>query len=64
MNQKKVEETISKLLADVAELKVKNTDLNKRVKELEEGSIGTGVYLEGCPDYAKEYITEKKKEGE
>lgn len=64
MNQRKIEDSIIKVLAEIAELKLKNTDLEKRVKELEEGSMTTGVYLEGCPDYAKDYIIEKKKEGE
>jgi len=36
-------------------------DLEKRIHDLETGSLGTGVYLDGAPDYVKEYIN---KEGE
>lgn len=65
MSKEKMEQTIMKLLEDVSKLKLENADLTKRIKELEEGSIGTGVYLDGCPDYAKDFISNKdKKVGE
>ena len=38
-------------------------DLEKRIEELEKSESVSGVYLEGCPDYAADYIT-KMKEGE
>ena len=42
-------------------------DILKRLKDLEEGEQNTGVFLDGCPDYAKDYIinnTKDKKDGE
>ena len=48
-----------------AEYLLKFQELEKKVEELESGSLGTGVYLEGCPDFATEYIkSENKKDGE
>ena len=48
-----------------AEYLLKFQELEKKVEALESGSLGTGVYLEGCPDFATEYIkSENKKEGE
>ena len=37
------------------------TEFEKRLHDLETGSVGTGVYLDGTPDYVRDYI---KKEGE
>lgn len=61
MTNKKIEDTIMKLVEDISELKLKNTDLETRIKALEDGSIGTGVYLDGCPDYAKDFIVNNEK---
>ena len=36
--------------------------LDNKVKELEEGSLGTGIYLDGCPEYARDYINKKGDE--
>ena len=33
--------------------------LEDKVKNLEEGSLGTGIYLDGCPEYARDYINRK-----
>ena len=54
------------VLEDLTKMKADINDLKERVKNLEEGSVGTGVYLDGCPDYAVDFITSKtsKKEGE
>lgn len=59
-----MEEKIKELEAKIAELNLKVISLEERVKDLEDGSISTGVYLEGVPDYAKEYIQKSNKEGE
>lgn len=60
MNEKddaKIKELIEKL--DKLVLRV--NELEKQVEELKKGSLGTGVYLDGTPEYVREYI---KKEGE
>ena len=44
---------------DKAILRINN--LEKEVEELKKGSLGTGVYLDGTPDFVKDYIN---KEGE
>lgn len=62
-----MENQIAKILDDLSSLKAQMNDILKRVKDLEEGTQSTGVFLDGCPDYAKEYIisgTKDKKDGE
>ena len=56
-----MEEKVKKLEEKVDKLNLLINDLEKRLKDLETGSLGTGVYLDGTPDYVKDYIT---KEGE
>lgn len=55
-----------KILNDISTLKAEIMDIKKRLEILENGESGSGVYLEGCPDYAVEYIKAetKKREGE
>lgn len=62
-----MENQIAKILDDLASLKAQVNDILKRVKDLEEGTQSTGVFLDGCPDYAKDYIINNikdKKDGE
>ena len=61
-----MEKDYSKLLEEIATLKALVQALEERIKAIEEGSIGTGVYLDGCPEYAQEYIISNvnKKDGE
>ena len=54
MNVEELMEKIDKLILRVNELE-------KEVEELKKGSLGTGVYLDGTPDYVKDYIN---KEGD
>ena len=54
-------EKIVELMEEIDKLKLQVTELEKRVHDLETGSIGTGVYLDGTPEYVKDYIN---KEGE
>ena len=62
---KELMEKIDELEKFKAEYVLRVQELEKEVKELREGSLGTGVYLEGCPDFAVDYINEnKKKDGE
>lgn len=56
-----MEETIKELTEKVDKLTLMVNDLKKEVQDLKEGSLGTGVYLDGTPEYVREYI---KKEGE
>lgn len=67
MNTEKLEEMLLKALNDISTLKAKVNELNLEFENFKKESSGTGVYLDGCPDYAKEYIVSKmehKKEGE
>ena len=56
-----MEEKVKELEEKVDKLNLIINDLEKRLTNLETGSLGTGVYLDGTPDYVKDYIT---KEGE
>ncbi len=49
------------LVEKIDKLILRVNELEKRIQELETGSLGTGVYLDGAPDYVKDYIN---KEGE
>lgn len=57
-----MEEKIKKLEETIAELKATVSQLAQKVEELENGSFGTGVYLDGVSDYNKDFITSKKGE--
>lgn len=52
---------VKELIEKIDKLVLRVNELEKRLEDLEKGSLGTGVYLDGTPDYAKEYIL---KEGE
>ena len=54
-------EKIVELMEEIDKLKLQVTELEKRVHDLETGSIGTGIYLDGAPEYVRDYIN---KEGE
>ena len=56
-----MEEQIKDLTEKVDKLTLKIIELEKELINLKNGSLGTGVYLDGTPDYVKEYIS---KEGE
>jgi cell division protein FtsB len=56
-----MEDKIKELTEKVDKLTLTINELEKRIHELETGSLGTGVYLDGTPDYVKEYIN---REGE
>lgn len=58
---------MSKMLEDISFFKIKIEELEKEIKMLKDDKVETGVYLDGCPDYAIAYINGKdknKKEGE
>lgn len=52
---------VKELTEKIDKLILRVNELEKEVESLKKGSLGTGVYLDGTPDYAKEYIL---KEGE
>lgn len=56
-----MEERVKELTEKVDKLALQVLELEKQLLELKNGSLGTGVYLDGTPDYVKEYIS---KEGE
>lgn len=56
-----MEEKIKELTEKVDKLTIKYTELEKQINDLKNSSLGTGVYLDGAPEYVKEYIN---KEGE
>lgn len=61
-----MEEKVIKLEQEVSSLKATIVELEKKLDEYINGDGFTGVYLDGCPDYAKDYIKKdsKDKEGE
>lgn len=56
-----MEEQVKEIIETIDKLKLRVTELEKEVENLKNGSLGTGVYLDGAPDYVKDYIN---KEGE
>lgn len=56
-----MEDKIKELTEKLDKLTLIINELEKRIHTLETGSLGTGVYLDGTPDYVKEYIN---REGE
>lgn len=55
MDTKEILEKLQNLILQVQSLET-------RVEDLEKGEFGTGVYLDGCTEADKEYIS--KREGE
>jgi hypothetical protein len=59
--------SIDELIKKLNELVLQVQILEKRVEELESGSFGTGIYLDGCNEVTKNYLnndSKEKKEGE
>ena len=56
--------SIADILKELGEIKMKMTDIDKRLTDLENSSKSTGVYLDGCPEYVSEYIKNKSKDKE
>lgn len=52
---------VKELTEKIDKLILRINELEKEVESLKKGSLGTGVYLDGAPDYVKDYIN---KEGE
>lgn len=52
---------ITEITEKVDKLTLKVIELEKEINDLKNGSLGTGVYLDGTPEYVKDYIS---KEGE
>lgn len=63
-----VEEILAKLDAIIktqTDFTLTIQSLEKRVQDLENGEFGTGLYLDGCNELDREFITNKnKKAGE
>lgn len=59
--EKKDDSIIKDLIEKVDKLILRVNELETEVNNLKKGSLGTGVYLDGSPEYVKEYIS---KEGE
>lgn len=60
-NEIKDNETLKELIEKLDKAILRINELEKEVENLKKGSLGTGVYLDGTPDYVKDYIN---KEGE
>lgn len=56
-----MEEKLKELTEKIDKLILRVNELEKEIENLKKGSLGTGVYLDGTPDYVKDYIN---KEGE
>ena len=56
--------SIADILKELGEIKMKMTDIDKRLTDLENSSKSTGVYLDGCPEYVSEYIKNNSKDNE
>lgn len=57
--------TNEELLKLINDTKIALQLLEQRVKNLEDGSFGTGIYLDGCSESVVEYLnTKTEKAGE
>lgn len=59
---KDLEEKIKKLENENAQFKVIVQKFEERIGSLESGEKNTGVYLDGAPDYVKDYISKENEE--
>ena len=48
---------VLELIEKLDKLTLKVVELEKEINNLKNGSLGTGVYLDGSPDYVKDYIS-------
>ena len=53
-------EELKDVYKSLDELKLKVQILETQLQELKEGSFGTGIYLDGCSEATKDYISQKK----
>ena len=58
MNEKD-DAKIKELTEKLDKLVLRVNELEKQVEELKKGSLGTGVYLDGAPEYVREYISKE-----
>lgn len=56
-----MEQKLNEITEKVDKLTLKVIELEKEIVDLKNGSLGTGVYLDGTPEYVKDYIS---KEGD
>lgn len=56
-----MEQKLNEITEKVDKLTLKVIELEKEINDLKNGSLGTGVYLDGTPEYVKDYIS---KEGD
>lgn len=56
-----MEQKLNEITEKVDKLTLKVIELEKEIADLKNGSLGTGVYLDGTPEYVKDYIS---KEGD
>lgn len=50
-----------KLLEEFLELKLKVQQLEERLRALENANQDTGVYINGSPEYVRNYLKEKRE---
>lgn len=58
---------INNLILEIKQLTLRIQGLEDRLLKLEKGEMNSGVYIDGCGDYIKDYISsnkEIKKDGE
>lgn len=46
---------------EVFDLRIKMLEVLQRLEKIEKSNTGTGVYLDGAPDYARKYYEDQKK---
>lgn len=56
-----MEQKLKEMTEKLDKLTLKVIELEKEIADLKNGSLGTGVYLDGTPEYVKDYIS---KEGD
>lgn len=59
---KELKERVGELENENAKFRIIVQKFEERISTLESGEKNTGVYLDGAPDYVKDYITKEEKE--
>ena len=55
------EDVLKNLNERITKLELFTQELEVRIANLENGEFGTGIYLDGCSDSDKEYITGREE---
>lgn len=53
----------AKFIEEINELKLRVLTLEEEIKALKEENAGNGVFLNGSPEYVREFLVKKRADG-